>query len=55
MFFLLTPNTSNFDTHALEIFSEFCDEGESDTDYSGISKKIGGDAWNYPFDPKGKN
>ena len=38
---------------ALEIFSKFCDEGDSDTDYSGISKMIGGDAWNYPFDPKG--
>ena len=25
--------------HALEIFSEFCNEGESETDYSGISKK----------------
>ncbi|MDA8997152.1 3-hydroxyisobutyrate dehydrogenase [bacterium] len=38
---------------ALEIFSKFCDEGDSDTDYSGISKMIGGAAWNYPFDPKG--
>ena len=38
---------------ALEIFSKFCDDGDSDTDYSGISKMIGGDAWNYPFDPKG--
>ena len=38
---------------ALEIFSKFCDEGDSDTDYSGISKMIGGDAWDYPFDPKG--
>ena len=27
---------------------------DSDTDYSGISKMIGGDAWDYPFDPKGK-
>ena len=41
--------------HALEIFSEFCKDGDSETDYSGISKKIGGDAWNYPFDPKGKD
>ena len=40
---------------ALEIFSKFCDEGDSETDYSGISKMIGGDAWNYPFDPKGKD
>jgi 3-hydroxyisobutyrate dehydrogenase len=40
---------------ALKIFSEFCEEGDADTDYSGISKKIGGDAWNYPFDPKGKD
>ena len=41
--------------HALEIFSEFCNDGESETDYSGISKKIGGDAWDYPFDPKGSD
>ena len=40
---------------ALEIFSKFCDDGDSDTDYSGISKMIGGDAWDYPFDPKGKD
>ena len=40
---------------ALEIFSKFCEEGDSETDYSGISKKIGGDAWNYPYDPKGKD
>ena len=38
---------------ALEIFSDFCRDGDSETDYSGISKKIGGDAWNYQFDPKG--
>ena len=38
---------------ALEIFSDFCNNGDSETDYSGISKKIGGDAWDYPFDPKG--
>ena len=38
---------------ALEIFSDFCIDGDSETDYSGISKKIGGDAWDYPFDPKG--
>lgn len=37
--------------HALSIFSHFCDSGDSETDYSGISKLIGGDAWNYPFDP----
>ena len=40
--------------HALDIFNEFCEGGDSETDYSGISKKIGGDAWDYPFDPKGK-
>ena len=40
---------------ALKIFSDFCEEGDADTDYSGISKKIGGDAWDYPFDPKGKD
>ena len=38
---------------ALDIFSKFCEDGDSETDYSGISKKIGGDAWDYPFDPKG--
>ena len=26
---------------ALKIFSDFCEEGDADTDYSGISKKIG--------------
>ena len=40
---------------ALDIFSKFCEDGDSETDYSGISKKIGGDAWDYPFDPKGKD
>jgi 3-hydroxyisobutyrate dehydrogenase len=39
--------------HALAIFSHFCDSGDAETDYSGISKMIGGDAWDYPFDPKG--
>ena len=38
--------------HALSIFSHFCDSGDSQTDYSGISKLIGGDAWDYPFDPE---
>ena len=40
---------------ALDIFSKFCENGDSETDYSGISKMIGGDAWDYPFDPKGKD
>ena len=40
---------------SLKIFSDFCEEGDADTDYSGISKKIGGDTWDYPFDPKGKD
>lgn len=39
--------------HALAIFSHFCDSGEAETDYSAISKLVGGDAWDYPFDPKG--
>lgn len=39
--------------HALAIFSHFCDGGDDQTDYSGISKLIGGDAWDYPFDPTG--
>lgn len=37
--------------HALSIFSHFCDSGHSETDYSGISKLIGGDAWDYEMDP----
>lgn len=36
---------------ALSIFSIFCAAGDSQTDYSGISKMIGGDAWDYFFDP----
>ena len=40
---------------ALDIFSKFCEDGDSETDYSGISRMIGGDAWDYPFDPKGKD
>ena len=40
---------------ALDIFSKFCEDGDSETDYSGISKMIGGDVWDYPFDPKGKD
>lgn len=39
--------------HALAIFSHFCDSGDAETDYSAISKMIGGDAWDYPFEPKG--
>lgn len=38
--------------HALSIYSHFCDSGDSQTDYSGISKLIGGDAWDYEFDPE---
>ncbi len=37
--------------HALAIFSLFCSNGDAQTDYSGISKLIGGDAWDYLFDP----
>ena len=37
--------------HALSIYSHFCDSGDNQTDYSGISKLIGGDAWDYPFNP----
>ena len=36
---------------ALGIFSLFCANGDGQTDYSGISKLIGGEAWDYPFDP----
>ncbi len=38
-------------TQALAIFSLFCANGDADTDYSGVSKLVGGDAWDYPFDP----
>lgn len=38
---------------ALAVFSLFCTNGDAATDYSGISKLIGGDAWDYPFDPCG--
>ena len=37
---------------ALSLFSLFCANGDEATDYSGISKLIGGDAWDYPFSPK---
>jgi 3-hydroxyisobutyrate dehydrogenase len=36
---------------ALSIFSLFCANGDAQTDYSGISKLIGGEAWDYPFSP----
>ena len=38
--------------HALAIFSHFCDGGHSRADFSGVSKLIGGDAWDYPFTPE---
>ena len=37
---------------ALEIFSKFCESGNSEADFSAISKLIGGEIWDYPFDPK---
>lgn len=40
--------------HALAIFSLFCSNGDAQTDYSGISKLIGGDAWDYLFNPNGE-
>ena len=36
---------------ALAVYSLFCANGDAQTDYSGISKLVGGDAWDYPFDP----
>ena len=36
---------------ALEIYSKFCESGNSDADFSAISKLIGDEIWNYPFDP----
>lgn len=37
---------------ALSVFSLFCANGDEATDYSGISKLVGGDAWDYPFEPQ---
>lgn len=39
---------------ALAVYAMFCANGDAQTDYSGISKMVGGDAWDYPFDPKGE-
>jgi 3-hydroxyisobutyrate dehydrogenase len=39
---------------ALAVFSMFCANGDGETDYSGISKLVGGDAWDYPYTPRGK-
>ena len=36
---------------ALAVYSLFCANGDTKTDYSGISKLVGGDAWDYPFSP----
>ena len=35
---------------ALDIFNKFCEDGNSNTDFSAISKVIGGNAWDYPID-----
>ena len=35
---------------ALEIYSDFCDDGNGSKDFSAISKVIGGDAWDYPIE-----
>ena len=35
---------------ALEIYDQFCKEGNDNKDFSAISKVIGGSAWNYPID-----
>ena len=35
---------------ALEIYDQFCKEGNESKDFSAISKVIGGSAWNYPID-----
>ena len=42
--------TTPLAAHAMAIFSHFCDSGHSEMDYSGISKLIGGDAWDYDVD-----
>ena len=35
---------------ALEIYDQFCKEGNDSKDFSAISKFIGGSAWDYPID-----
>ena len=35
---------------ALEIYDQFCKEGNDTKDFSAISKVIGGNAWDYPID-----
>ena len=35
---------------ALEIYNQFCKEGNDSKDFSAISKVIGGSAWDYPID-----
>jgi len=35
---------------ALQIYNQFCEEGNDTKDFSAISKVIGGDAWDYPID-----
>jgi len=35
---------------ALEIYDQFCKEGNDSKDFSAISKVIGGDAWDYPIE-----
>ena len=35
---------------ALEIYDQFCKEGNETKDFSAISKVIGGNAWDYPID-----
>ena len=35
---------------ALEIYNKFCEEGNDTKDFSGISKVIGTDAWDYPIE-----
>ena len=35
---------------ALQIYDQFCKEGNETKDFSAISKVIGGNAWDYPID-----
>ena len=37
-------------TMALNIYNNFCEEGNDNKDFSAISKAIGQEAWNYPID-----
>jgi acyl-CoA-binding protein len=41
----------DIDAQALAVYALFCANGDAQTDYPAISKLVGGDAWDYPFNP----